>query len=82
MADAERQPRKLAQPPLQRVDVVEDLLDVRVRPSAAGFDLEELGERCLSALDASRCRRRAHQIGTDQQMRVCQQLPAAGQPAE
>ncbi len=80
--NAQRELAQLAEPPFEGIDVVENLLYVRVRGLATCLHLEDVCQRRLGALDASGRKRLAQKIWPDQQMRVGHQLPHPGESSK
>ena len=73
--DAERKPRRLVEPPFERVDVVEDLLYVGVGRVAGRLELQHGEQGRLGPLDTSRGKGFAQHVRADQQVGVRNQLP-------
>jgi hypothetical protein len=80
--DPERELAQLVETPFERVDVVEDLLHIRIWSLAARLHFEDVRQRRLRALDASGRKRLAHEIRPDQQMWISHQLPDAREPSQ
>jgi len=79
---AEREALGLGESPLERPYVVEDFLDVGARRLTARLCLEDVEQRRLRAFDSRRGEGFAQEVWADQQMRIGDELPDAGEPSE